>query len=296
MTKTSLSRSPDQSAAQEPERKLSYIVPKPVQPAAAGTQKGINWKAFNAMLARDVHVARRSAVPLLLQTLLQPLLFVFIFGTVMTRSGLMPESYKQVLLPGIVGLSMLTTGIQAVSMRLIMEFQFTREIEDRLLAPMEIGWVAIEKVVAGMMQAMISGAVVLPAGWLLMGRHVGLTLAQPLAFIAILVLVALFAACGGLAMGCSVGQTNIGLLFSLILLPVTMFGCVYYPWSALKSFPIMQKLVLLNPLVYASEGLRGTLAPSVPHMPLIVVIIVLAVADTGLIMLGLNRFYRKCIS
>ena len=104
----------------------------------------MNWKAFRAMLARDVHVARRNALTMVLQTLLQPLLFVFIFGMVMTRSGLMPPSYKSMLLPGIVAISMLMTGIQAVSMPLIAEFQFTKEIEDRLLAPKEIHWVAIE--------------------------------------------------------------------------------------------------------------------------------------------------------
>ena len=36
-------------------------------------------------------------------------------------------------------------GIWAVAMPLIAEFQFTREIEDRLLAPINISWVAIEK-------------------------------------------------------------------------------------------------------------------------------------------------------
>jgi len=256
----------------------------------------MNWKAFTAMLARDVHVARRNVVTLVLQTLLQPLLFVFIFGMVMTRSGLLPNAYKTMLLPGIVAISMLMTGIQAVSMPLIMEFQFTKEIEDRLLAPMNIQWVAIEKVVAGMVQALISGAVVLPTGWLLLGHNVGLSFSAPGKLAAIVLLVALLSAAGGLTLGCSVGQSHIGLLFSLVLAPMIMFGCAYYPWSALQSFPIMQKLVLVNPLVYASEGLRATLAPDIPHMSLAVVIIVLAAADAALIVLGLNRFYRKAIS
>ena len=256
----------------------------------------MNWKAFSAMLARDVHVARRNVVTLVLQTLLQPLLFVFIFGMVMTRSGLMPASYRSMLLPGIVAISMLMTGVQAVSMPLIMEFQFTKEIEDRLLAPMEIKWVAIEKLVAGMVQALISGAVVLLAGWLLLGLHAGLTFTYPVTLTAIAVLVALLSAAGGLTLGCSVGQTHIGLLFSLVLAPMIMFGCAYYPWSALQSFPILQIAVLVNPLVYASEGLRATLAPHVPHMPLLVVIIVLAVSDAVLIVFGLNRFHRKSIT
>ena len=102
----------------------------------------------------------------LFQTFLQPLLFVFIFGRVMVGSGYMPAAYKSLLLPGIIAISMVFTGIWAVAMPLIAEFQWTREIEDRLLAPIDISWIAIEKVVAGMMQAMVAGLVVIPlAGW-----------------------------------------------------------------------------------------------------------------------------------
>src|SRR5437899_9883183 len=145
----------------------------------------MNWKTFLAMLARDGHVARRNFVPLLLQTFLQPLMFVFIFGRVMVRSGYMPPQYKSLLLPGIMAISMVFTGIQAVAMPLIGEFQFTREIEDRLLAPMNIGWLAVEKVVAGMIQALIAGSVVFPAAWLLMGSGLALIMGQPVTFVAI---------------------------------------------------------------------------------------------------------------
>src|SRR5262252_9414197 len=133
-------------------------------------------KTFLALLARDARVARRNFFPLLLQTLLQPMLLVFIFGRVLTTSGYMPIQYKSLLLPGIMALSMLLSGIQAVAMPLISEFQFTREIEDRLLAPIEIEWVAVEKIVAGMLQALVAGLVVLPSAWLLLGKGVALSL------------------------------------------------------------------------------------------------------------------------
>jgi ABC-2 type transport system permease protein len=256
----------------------------------------MNWTTFFAMLGRDAHVARRNFIPLMLQTMLQPLLFVFIFGQVMIRSGFMPSNYRAMLLPGIMAISMLMTGVQAVSMPLIAEFQFTREIEDRLLAPMKIQWLAIEKVVAGMIQALISGLIVVVAAWLVMGANVGVTFGRPVEFAVVVFLVALLSAAGGLTMGCSVGQTHIGLLFSLVLAPMIMFGCAYYPWSALASFPVVHVAVLVNPLVYASEGLRGTLAPQVPHMPVAVVIAVLALMDVALIVLGLNRFFHKAVS
>ncbi len=152
----------------------------------------MNWKTFFAMLARDAHVARRNTLVLLLQTFLQPLMFVFIFGRVMVRSGYMPAAYKSLLLPGIMAISMVFTGVWAVAMPLIAEFQFTREIEDRLLAPMEISWVAIEKIFAGAVQALISGLVVIPAAWLILRPGVELNLRSPLSFAVVTVLVALF--------------------------------------------------------------------------------------------------------
>ena len=82
----------------------------------------MNYKAFMAMLARDARVARRNIVALLFQTFLQPLMFVFIFGRVMVGSGYMPPSYKSLLLPGIMALSMVGTGIWAVAMPLIANF------------------------------------------------------------------------------------------------------------------------------------------------------------------------------
>lgn len=255
----------------------------------------MNWKAFMAMLGRDAHVARRNAGMIVVQTFLQPLLFVFIFGRVMVRSGYMPESYKSLLLPGIMAISMIFTGIWAVAMPLIAEFQFTREIEDRLLAPMQISWVAIEKVLAGALQAVVAGLVVIPAAWLIL-RPVQFTLRAPFEFTLVIVLVALLSACGGLALGCSVNQQHIGLMFSMVLTPMIFFGCTYYPWSALAAFPILQKLVLINPLVYASEGMRGTLVPQFPHLSLVAVLFTLTAFDVLLLIAGLRQFRKKAVS
>lgn len=256
----------------------------------------MNRKTFLALLARDAHVARRNLVPLLFQTFLQPLLFVFIFGRVMVGSGYMPASYKSLLLPGIMAISMVFTGIWAVAMPLIAEFQFTREIEDRLLAPIDISWVAVEKVVAGLIQALVAGVVVIPLAWIILRPGLDLHLENPPLFICITLLVAGFSACGGLALGCSVDQQHIGLMFSMVLTPMIFFGCTYYPWSALNNFPILQKLVLINPLAYASEGLRATLVPQFPHLPLGLVLTALIAFDGLLLVVGLRQFHKKAVS
>jgi ABC-2 type transport system permease protein len=142
----------------------------------------------------------------------------------------------------------------------------------------------------------VAGLVVIPTGWLLLRPGVDLNLHSPLRFACVTLLVALFSACGGLALGCSVNQTHIGLMFSMVLTPMIFFGCTYYPWSALGHFPILQKVVLINPLVYASEGLRGTLVPQFPHLPVVAVLIVLTVFDVLFLAVGLRQFHAKSIS
>jgi ABC-2 type transport system permease protein len=256
----------------------------------------MNAKTFLALLARDAHVARRNLVPLILQTFLQPLLFVFIFGRVMVGSGYLPAAYKSLLLPGIMAMSMVFTGIWAVAMPLIAEFQFTREIEDRLLAPIDIAWVAIEKVIAGLIQALVAGLAVIPLAWLILRPGLELHLPNPLLFACITLLVAGFSACGGLALGCSVDQQHIGLMFSMVMTPMIFFGCTYYPWTALNNFPILQKIVLINPLVYASEGLRAALVPQFPHLSLPLILVALTGFDVLLLLVGLRKFRNKAVS
>jgi len=255
----------------------------------------MNWKTFLALLRRDAHVARRNILPVLVQNLIQPMMFVFVFGRIMTGSGLLPQAYKNMLLPGIMAITMVISGAQGVAMPLIAEFQFTKEIEDRLLSPIHISWIAMEKIVAGMLQALVAGLVVIPAGWLLIGSGLDLSGTRPLVLVAILLLVALFSAASGLALGCLIGQTQVGMMFTLVLGPMIFFGCAYYPWSTLARFPVLQKAVLVNPLVYASEGFRAAMVPAIPHMALSAVLLALLAFDAALVWLGIFSFDRKAV-
>jgi ABC-2 type transport system permease protein len=256
----------------------------------------MNLKTFLAMLHRDAHVARRNFIPLLVQTLLQPMMFVFIFGRVMTSSGFMPPEYKSLLLPGIIAISMVISGAWAVAMPLISEFQFTKEIEDRLLAPLEIEWLAIEKVVAGMVQALLAGLVVIPMAWLIMGKGVSLSGDHIALFIVLALLVSLLASAVGLTLGSSVGPQHIGLMFSLVFAPMIFFGCTYYPWEALSKFPILSRAVLINPVVYASEGFRSALVPQFHHLPAGRLLAGLILFNVLFLTAGLWQFRRKALT
>ena len=80
-------------AARRPHRRA-----EPGNPVPASHRKEfarLNWKTFYALLSRDGHVARRNLLPMLLQNLLQPLLLTFVFGRVLTSSGMMQAGYKR---------------------------------------------------------------------------------------------------------------------------------------------------------------------------------------------------------
>jgi ABC-2 type transport system permease protein len=93
-----------------------------------------------------------------------------------------------------------------------------------------------------------------------------------------------------------VDQQHIGLMFSMVMTPMIFFGCTYYPWSSLDKFPILQKIVLINPLAYASEGLRATLVPQFPHLSLPFILVALTFFDVLLLVVGLRQFHKKAVS
>src|SRR5437667_12240369 len=159
-----------------------------------------------------------------------------------------------------------------------------------------MSWLAIGKFIAGSLQEIAAGIMVIPAAWLLLRPGVDLHVPHPLLFALVAILVALFSATGGLALGCSVQQTHIGLMFSLIVAPMIFFGCTYYPWSALEKFPVLQKAVLVNPLVYASEGLRATMIPQFPHLSLLAGVAGLVFCNALMPVTGLRNFHGKSVT
>jgi ABC-2 type transport system permease protein len=252
-------------------------------------------RVFLALLARDVTVARRELVFFLLRTALQPLLFTIVFGYLMPKMGYMRAGYTAALLPGVLGVSLALAAVQSVALPMVTDFGFSREIEDRLLAPIPNWLVALEKVASGVIQALITALIVLPLARLIMGPIPGMTLAH----LPSLVVVTLFGSVAfsvmGLYLGCVVAAQQIGLLFGIVVAPMIMFGCAYYPWRGLDGVPAIKYAVLANPLTYISEGLRGVLVPDLPHMSLPAVLGALAVVTGVFWRLGLRAFMKRAI-
>jgi ABC-2 type transport system permease protein len=217
--------------------------------------------AFGATLRRDLAVTRRELPQFLVQALIQPMFFLLIFCKILPSIGLAAGNFAALMLPGIVGLTELMAAIQGITLPLVLDLGFAREIDDRLLAPMPVWLVAAEKVLFAAMRGMVAGAVIFPAAWWVLGSSYTVRGDRVGVLIGMIVLAG-FAGSGiGLVIGTVVKPEQISLMFSLILTPLLFTGCTYYPWSALGTIRWFQVITLFNPLTYAAEGLRYAMVP-----------------------------------
>jgi len=242
-----------------------------------------------------VTVARKELPFFLVRTIMQPLLFIIVFGALLPRMGFVGAAYRAALLPGILAISLTMSAIQAVALPMMQDFGWTKEIEDRLLAPVPTRVVAAEKIVAAVIQALIAGIVVLPIARIIMGPIPNLSFANTGAIIVIALLGATAFSSLGMWLGTAISPQQIGLMFSVIVAPMIFFGCAYYPWRGLDKVPVVKYLVLINPLVYVAEGLRGVMTPETPHMSLGVVAVALILMTIAGWMLGMRSFYKRAI-
>jgi len=275
-------------------------------------------KTFGAMMAREFRVLRRNAIGTFTRAVMQPLLFVFVFAYVFPKigGGFMlggagaagagaagaaaggSVNFATILVPGLMASMLLMQGIMAVTFPLVMEFSWQRTIEDRALAPVPIRVLAIQKISAGAVQSFIGALIVFPIVLLVhapgQAPHVDVTNWALFAFI--LVFASLLTASLGLLLGTVMDPRKMQMLFAVILLPATMLGCVYYPWAALSHIRWLQIAVLINPMVYMSEGLRAVLTPSLPHMDMWAVLLALVGGTVVFGYLGTRTFIKRVLN
>jgi ABC-2 type transport system permease protein len=273
---------------------------KPALPAA-GTLRSTPMIAFGALLLRDLSVLRKEFVQFMARTVMQPLLFVFVFAYVFPKIGqgvggaAGSAAFSSILVPGVVAIACIFQGIQAVALPLVQDFGYSREIEDRVMAPLPVWSVAVEKVVAGAIQGLIAAAIVFPLALVVPATPVHLDV-RPLLLLTLLPLAAVTAASLGMVLGTRVNPRQVPLLFGIVVIPIVFLGATYYPWANLSPIPWLKGLVLLNPLVYMSEGMRVSLTPWVPHMAYWAIYGGMIGFITLFMALGIDGFRKRVLS
>jgi ABC-2 type transport system permease protein len=252
-------------------------------------------KAFLALCERDLWVTvRHEPFSFLAQALLQPLFFLFVFGRVLPEIGAAQGSYGAQLLPGIMGLTLVLTALQNTALPLVIEFSFTKEIEDRLLAPLPVRAVGVQKMVIAALRGVIAALLILPLGELILPGGVDLGGASWLGMAGVLVAGAFAGAAMGLVLGTSVPPNKISVAFAIVLTPLIFTGAAFYPWSALDDLQWVQAITLLNPLTYVSEGMRAALT-SAPHLGSGWIVLGLVGSTLVFAWLGLRGFQRRAV-
>jgi ABC-2 type transport system permease protein len=262
-----------------------------------------------ALLLRDLVVLKKHFGEFVIRTLIQPFLLCFVFLFVFPKIGqgigghgtLAESAFATVLVPGVVGLSIMFQGVQSIALSMAQEFGFTREIEDRVQAPCPIWLVAVEKVLSGTVQGLISAAIVLPIASVVHAPGVDADISIHWWIVLTLVPLSCVAMGSlGLVLGTSFEARNIGLMFGFVILPITFLGGTYYQWTRLSPVTIggwhwLQTIVLINPLIYLNEGMRAAFTGA-PHMHLYIIYPVL-VGFCGLFLgVGLHNFRGKVLS
>ncbi len=288
----------------------SPSAPHHISAVPTRTKMAASRTALWALIVRDLVVMKKNFGEFVGRVIIQPFLLVFVFLYVFPRIGqgvgggrgvAAEAAFATVLVPGVVAISIMFQGIQAVAMQLSSEFGFTREIEDRVQAPCPIWLVAMAKVLSGAVQGIIAAAIVFPIAAVIHARGaeahlhihwlVVLTLV-PLASVAMTSL--------GLLLGTKFEPRNIGLMFGFVVLPLTFLGGTYYQWTKLAPVQVahihwLQILVLINPLIYVAEGMRAAFTDA-PHMHLYVIYPVLTAFCAGFLFFGLKGFRKRVLS
>lgn len=252
-----------------------------------------------AQVQRDLLVARKGWRFTVLRICVQPILVVFVFAYVLPHAGeaiagnASSSRFATTMLPGIIGLSTVTTAIQAVAIPMIADFNVTREIEDRLASPVPYWSIAVQKILMGAIEGLAGGLLVFPIAILLPARTPQLH-PQWWYWEWVLILVALTGGALGLVLGSVVKPPQIQLMFIVLITPMTFLGATFYSWASIGSLLWLKILLLANPITYANEALRGSITPGAMHMWIGLSIgglflwLVLAMA------VGISAFLRRC--
>jgi len=259
---------------------------------ASKRTNNISWTAFKAMVKRDLVIQWRDKGEFIFRVAMLPFVLILLYGYILPRIGILDESFPNQMFPGMVGMSLVITGIHGTAITLSMDFNNTRAIEDRLLAPVDVRIIALSKMFVGILESWIGALIVLPISLLFMGTNLNIqmTLDDLPLFLLILVLAGITSASLGLLVGTIVKPHQIAAMFPGFLMPLVFTGGVFFTWQALEATPWFQYLVLINPLVYVNEAIRYVLTPQLPSFPIMMSLVGMVVVAFMMAYFGFKRF------
>jgi daunorubicin resistance ABC transporter ATP-binding subunit/daunorubicin resistance ABC transporter membrane protein len=234
--------------------------PPPAAPASRGLRAEL--RALRMIWRRELlHFARdRTGTAV---SLLQPLLFLFVFGAGV--AGLLPSSggpaYQLFLFSGILVMAAQGPAV-AVGSSVLWERQngFLREM---LVSPVRRGTLLMGKCLGGTTVATCQAAILLTAA-----TPIGIPLDVGLYALLLveLALTTLAMTAFGVLAATLVGRPQtFGTALTVLMAPLIFLSGAMFPLAAMPTW--MATLALVNPLSYAVDGMRRTVAAYLPDPP-----------------------------
>ena len=205
-------------------------------------EKKLTRIAFWAMVKRDLLVQWRDKGEFIFRVAMLPFILILVYGFMLPTVGILPATFPTHMFCGMIGMSMLITGIHGTAVPVSMDFHNLREIEDRLLASVSTRTVAYAKMFVGILESFIGGLIVLPISLIFMGSKITIqmTLSSLPLLILVLVLTVMASAALGLLVGTIVKPSQIAAMFPGFLMPVVFLCSIFYTWNQLAPLPVMQ--------------------------------------------------------
>lgn len=219
-------------------------------------------------------------------SLVQPLLFLIIFGGGFAFVKLGDLNYQTFLFPGIVAMSLVGISISSgISIVWDREFGFLKEI---LVAPISRLSIFIGKALGGCTTALIQGTIILSLSFLI---HIPITLQSFLMSIAVMLIISLGIVSLGLIIASFVETfESFGVIMNFLVFPLIFLSGALFP---LNEAPQWLKIIsYVNPLTYGVESLRHIII-DVSYLPFSLSFTVISLFSLAAILIGGVTFNRQ---
>jgi ABC-2 type transport system permease protein len=222
----------------------------------------------------------------LIAGLIQPLLYIFVLGAgIGAGSKMGGAGYQRYIFPGTMALSLLFSAtFAAITIVFDRQIGFFKAV---LVAPVPRSAIAVGKILAGALQALAQGLILLPFAPL---AGAPLNLVQAVEMIGAMALASLTFSTIGVAFACRFTSTTVfPIVSNAILLPLFFMSGGLYSLDPAPHW--LQRAAYLDPVAYAVDLMRGAVTGDF-HFPVPLAIGALAVTIALLTWAAVRVFNR----
>jgi ABC-2 type transport system permease protein len=222
----------------------------------------------------------------IVSSLVQPLLFLAIFGGGFAFIKIGNLNFQSFLFPGIVAMSLITIAITSgISVIWDREFGFLKEI---LVAPISRISIFVGKALGGCTTAMVQGIIVLSLSFVV---GVSISAGTYLLALPIMLIISLAVVSIGLIIASLIETIeNFGVIMNFLIFPLIFLSGAFFPLSEAPEW--LKVVSYVDPLTYGVEALRQVII-GYSSLPFSVSLTILSVFSVAVILFGSLAFNRQ---